>query len=121
MDEVRIDKWLWAARMFKHRSRATEACGAGHVSIDGVTSKASKKIRYERIGYDQVIQKGEAEAQLRRGRKTTKRVSSSWTSAAPPTVRGPRARPAPCPRRPWTSPRRPKTSPRRPCDPSRHR
>ncbi len=45
MDEVRIDKWLWAARMFKHRSRATEACGAGHVSIDGVTSKASKKIR----------------------------------------------------------------------------
>ncbi|MFT4622208.1 MAG: ribosome-associated heat shock protein Hsp15 [Myxococcota bacterium] len=45
MDSVRIDKWLWAARVFKHRSKASRACAAGHVSIDDVTVKASKSVK----------------------------------------------------------------------------
>ncbi len=42
---VRVDKWLWAARMFKTRSAASTACSAGHVKIAGESIKASKVVR----------------------------------------------------------------------------
>lgn len=42
---VRIDKWLWAARMFKTRSAASTACGAGHVKVSGESAKASKMVK----------------------------------------------------------------------------
>lgn len=45
MESVRIDKWLWAARMFKTRSAASTACAAGHVKIDGESAKASKTVK----------------------------------------------------------------------------
>ena len=43
--EVRVDKWLWAARLFKTRSMASRACSSGHVKCNGHTAKASKAIR----------------------------------------------------------------------------
>ena len=45
MDTARIDKWLWAARLFKHRSEATKACAGGHVRINDQNVKASKSVR----------------------------------------------------------------------------
>ena len=39
MSEARIDKWLWAARIFKTRSIAADACKNGRVTIDGVNVK----------------------------------------------------------------------------------
>ncbi len=45
MEEVRLDKWLWAARIFKTRSIATDACKNGRVMIDGVKLKPSRMIK----------------------------------------------------------------------------
>ena len=45
MEQVRIDKWLWAARFFKTRGAATEAVLGGHVEVRGERVKPSKEIR----------------------------------------------------------------------------
>jgi ribosome-associated heat shock protein Hsp15 len=42
--EVRLDKWLWAVRLFKTRGDATEACGAGHVKINGQRAKPARHV-----------------------------------------------------------------------------
>ena len=39
MAEARIDKWLWASRIFKTRTIAAEACKKGRVSINGTQVK----------------------------------------------------------------------------------
>ncbi|HEY9551299.1 MAG TPA: RNA-binding S4 domain-containing protein [Prevotella sp.] len=43
--EARIDKWLWAARIFKTRSVAADACKNGRVTINGVNVKPSHTIK----------------------------------------------------------------------------
>jgi ribosome-associated heat shock protein Hsp15 len=43
--EVRIDKWLWAARFFKTRSLAAEAVAGGKVALNGARPKPSRTIR----------------------------------------------------------------------------
>lgn len=43
--EARIDKWLWAARIFKTRSIAAAACKKGQVSMGGTQLKASRMIK----------------------------------------------------------------------------
>jgi ribosome-associated heat shock protein Hsp15 len=45
MEEVRIDKWLWAVRIFKTRTIAAEACKKGRVLIGNVSVKPSRNIR----------------------------------------------------------------------------
>lgn len=45
MNEVRIDKWIWAMRIFKTRTIATEACKKGRVTIGGVAVKPSRLIK----------------------------------------------------------------------------
>lgn len=43
--EARLDKWLWAVRIFKTRSIAADACKNGRVTMGGVKQKASKMVR----------------------------------------------------------------------------
>ena len=45
MGEARIDKWLWAARLYKTRTMATAACKKGQISIKGNNLKPSRTIK----------------------------------------------------------------------------
>ena len=45
MEEARIDKWLWAARIFKTRSIAADACKNGRVTLNGINMKPSRTIK----------------------------------------------------------------------------
>ena len=45
MDEVRIDKWLWAARFFKSRTLAATACHGGKVDVNEQAARPSRSVR----------------------------------------------------------------------------
>ena len=45
MSEARIDKWLWASRIFKTRTIACEACKKGRVIINGTEVKPSRMVK----------------------------------------------------------------------------
>ena len=45
MDALRVDKWLWAARLLKTRALAIEAVKGGRVAVNGARVKPSKEVR----------------------------------------------------------------------------
>jgi ribosome-associated heat shock protein Hsp15 len=44
-EEVRMDKWLWAARFFKTRALAAKACELGRISSNGQPAKSARPVR----------------------------------------------------------------------------
>lgn len=53
--KARLDKWLWAIRLFKTRSLATDACRAGSVTIADQPAKPGREVR---AGEIVVVQQG---------------------------------------------------------------
>lgn len=45
MAEARIDKWLWAARIYKTRTLASDACKNGRITINGAQAKPSRTVK----------------------------------------------------------------------------
>jgi ribosome-associated heat shock protein Hsp15 len=45
METVRIDKWLWAARFFKTRALASDACDIGRIESNGHRAKPARDVR----------------------------------------------------------------------------
>jgi ribosome-associated heat shock protein Hsp15 len=45
IQKTRIDKWLWAIRIYKTRTLASDACAAGKIKIDGDSVKASYMLK----------------------------------------------------------------------------
>lgn len=44
MERVRADQWVWAIRLFKTRSDATDACRGGHVKVNGKNAKPASPV-----------------------------------------------------------------------------
>ena len=54
-DTARIDKYLWAVRVFKTRTEATDACKGNKVKVDGVAVKPSRPVK---VGNTIEVRKG---------------------------------------------------------------
>ena len=44
-EDIRLDRWLWAARFFKTRSLAQQAIAGGHIHLNGQRVKAARAVR----------------------------------------------------------------------------
>lgn len=77
-EKLRIDKYLWAIRIFKTRSLATEACKAGKVKLNGQNVKPSYVVK---VGEEYHIQKGIEKKVVRVTGLLDKRVDAKTAAA----------------------------------------
>lgn len=63
-EAIRIDKYLWAIRLYKTRAQATEACRAGRVKMAGAPIKASHEVRVGEV-YDLIIEQLHKQIQVK--------------------------------------------------------
>ncbi|MGH7383997.1 MAG: RNA-binding S4 domain-containing protein, partial [Candidatus Rokuibacteriota bacterium] len=101
MPDVRIDKWLWAARFFKSRTLAAAACNGGKVDVNGAAAKASRVVRSGdllRVSLPRIrrIVRVTALAERRGGATEAAELYDDLTPPPPPRE----ARPAPAAYRP---------------------
>ena len=97
MDSVRIDKYLWAIRVFKTRSDAAEACNGNKVRINGATAKAAKAVK---PGDTVEVRKGSALLSYRIIKLSESRMGAALrcSSPLPPPPPPPPHRDTPLPR-----------------------
>jgi len=73
LSNIRIDKWLKVARIYKSRNEAVEAIEAGHIKINGERTKPSKTIK---VGDILTIKKGQHYSEIKVKEITTKSLST---------------------------------------------
>src|SRR3546814_6055436 len=78
VEKLRVDKYLWAIRVFKTRSLATEACKAGRVKLEGRSVKPSALVK---VGDSYHIQTGLEKKVLRATGLLGKRVDAKTAGA----------------------------------------
>ena len=61
LDRLRLDKWLWAARLYKTRSLAAEEIGKGRVTVNGQAAKAARELR---VGDRLAVRQGVVDREL---------------------------------------------------------
>ena len=74
---ARVDKWLWAVRIFKTRAVSSDACKRGKVSVNNLTAKASKELK---IGDSVTVSKPPVLYSYQVKEITEKRVSAKLVS-----------------------------------------
>jgi ribosome-associated heat shock protein Hsp15 len=72
-DSTRVDQWLWAVRIYKSRSIASDACKGGHVTVNGRSVKPATPVR---VGDRVEAYAGERQRVLEVVRLIGKRVSA---------------------------------------------
>jgi len=92
---LRVDKWLWAARAFKTRSLAAEACDGGKVDVNGDAAKPAKLVRAgDRVEITtpvgRRILKIVALSERRGPASAAQTLYEDLTPPAPPRIRQPR-------------------------------
>jgi len=45
VEVIRVDRWMWAVRLYRSRSAATDACRGGHVRVNGAVAKPATPVR----------------------------------------------------------------------------
>ena len=75
-EDVRVDKWLWAVRIYKTRSQASEACRKGHVSIGNLPVKPSRSVH---VGEVVKVRKSPITRSFKILELTEKRMSAKLT------------------------------------------
>jgi ribosome-associated heat shock protein Hsp15 len=73
VDATRVDRWLWAVRMFPTRSAAAAACRAGHVQVNGNRAKPATAVR---VGDRVRVRGGSRERDVEVARLVEKRVGA---------------------------------------------
>jgi ribosome-associated heat shock protein Hsp15 len=86
MSDIRIDKYLWAVRLYKTRSIATDACRSGRVKLNGLPVKPSHEISVGEI-YELNIEQTHRTVQVKEllaNRVGAKLVENYLTDLTPP-------------------------------------
>ena len=72
MEQVRIDRWLGAARVFKSRTQAATSCNSGHVKLNGQNAKPHQLVK---VGDELAVRRGERLLLLRIAALAERRLS----------------------------------------------
>ena len=91
-EQVRVDKWLWAVRIFKTRTSAGESCSSGRVRVGGAPAKSAHRVR---VGDEISVRRRGFTSTYRVEKIITKRVGAAVAAECVTDLTPPEERPQP--------------------------